>query len=242
MSVGLFLHPLGFERLDDMRSRTHALEEALEVRPLAEVEVDMLAPAEHGEQVAVGDGELLAHQEALRPYHTLQVVKAGLRLGAHVLLSVLRRILAEQRADPLVHFRVDEAQPFHQTVALHRARSWRELGRGIAVSDVLQHCDVLRQHLAVVERERRHVTLGIHLVEIQAVGGLLGAPIYLDQLELESRLAQGDARRQPTGSRQIVKLHLDLLTWAIQQPRIPAYPSREGHANVAYSDGKRVMP
>src|SRR3979411_3453418 len=99
MSVGLFLRPLGFERLDDMRSRTHALDEALELRPLAEVEADMLAPAEHGEQVAVGDGELLAHQESLRSQDTLQVVKAGRQVLARVLLGVLRRILAEKAAE-----------------------------------------------------------------------------------------------------------------------------------------------
>jgi len=67
MSVGLFLRPLGLERLEDVRPRTHALDEALQLWPLADVDVDMLAPTQHGEQVGVGDGELLAIRKLLDP-------------------------------------------------------------------------------------------------------------------------------------------------------------------------------
>src|SRR5438477_236999 len=59
--------------------------------------------------------------------------------------------------------------------------------------------------------ERWHVALGIHLVEVQAVGGLLGVPVHLDQLEFESGVAQSDVRGQRTGTRKIVELHVDLL-------------------------------
>jgi len=47
--------------------RTHALDEALELRPLADVEVDMLAPAEHGETGSRRDGELLAIRKVFDP-------------------------------------------------------------------------------------------------------------------------------------------------------------------------------
>src|SRR5204862_203676 len=45
----------------------------------------------------------------------------------------------------------------------------------------------------------------------EPVGGLLGVPVHLDQLEFESGVAQSDVRGQRTGTRKIVELHVDLL-------------------------------
>src|SRR2546430_8320770 len=89
---------LGRERLDDMRPRTYALDVAAQLRPLAEVDFDMAGPAEHGEQVGVGDGVLRAHQETLRSQGTLQVVEARRQVLSRVLLCSRPCILPEQRA------------------------------------------------------------------------------------------------------------------------------------------------
>src|SRR5947208_12279817 len=102
VSVALVLQPLGLARLDDVRPRTHALDVALQLRPLADVVVGIAAPAQHGEQVGVGDGELFAHQESLRSQGALQVVETGRQVVARILLGVLRRILTEQGREPLV--------------------------------------------------------------------------------------------------------------------------------------------
>src|SRR5207302_6719863 len=99
---------LGLERLDDVRPRTYALDVAPQLRPLAEVDFDMAGPAEHGEQVGVGDGVLRAHQETLRSQRTLQVVEARRQVLARVLLGSRRCILAKQRREALVHLRVED--------------------------------------------------------------------------------------------------------------------------------------
>src|SRR5271170_3976039 len=94
--------------------------------------------------------------------------------------------------------RADEAQPLDQAVTFHGAVGRREFGARVAIGDVLQYADVLGECLAAVERERRNVTLRVHLVEIESVGGLLGVPVDLDQLKLKARLPQRNVGGQRT--------------------------------------------
>src|SRR2546430_12947127 len=102
---------LGRERLDDMRPRTYALDVAAQLRPLAEVDFDMAGPAEHGEQVGVGDRVLRAHQETLRSQRTLQVVEERRPVLARGLLGSRRRLLAKQQRQALLHPRVYDSPP-----------------------------------------------------------------------------------------------------------------------------------
>src|SRR5437764_1355282 len=56
------------------------------------------------------------------------------------------------------------------------------------------------------------VHAALHLGEIEAVGGFPRVPIDLDELEFESCVAERDVRRQRTGTREIVQLHVHLLS------------------------------
>src|SRR5580700_6230236 len=53
------------QRLDHLGTRSDARHVLLERRPFAEVEVHELGPAENGEEIAVGDGEFVAHEMRL---------------------------------------------------------------------------------------------------------------------------------------------------------------------------------
>src|SRR2546423_4891294 len=91
-SPTLFAQALGLERLDDLRPRTHALDVAPQLRPLAEVDFDMAGPAEHGEQVGVGDGVPRAPQETLRSHRTPQGVEARDRKSTRTPVTVKNRM------------------------------------------------------------------------------------------------------------------------------------------------------
>ena len=95
--------------------------------------------------------------------------------------------------------------------SISSSRKWpnaplrRQLRR--LVGDQAEDGDVLGQHLAVVELQRRHIALGIDLVVVAAVLGPLGLEVDLDPVELEARLVQGDVVGEAAGAGGEIELH-----------------------------------
>jgi hypothetical protein len=94
-----------------------------------------------------------------------------------------------------------------QARALECAVRGRELRLGIQVGEVLHDRRAFADRAAVVEFEDWHVGLGLHGLEVAAVGELLRREIDLDEIELDAKLAQHDVRRQRTGSGRVVEFH-----------------------------------
>ena len=95
----------------------------------------------------------------------------------------------KERLVALVDLGRDERERLEQMRVAHRTGRRH---RRVLVGDPVQNRDVLGQHLAGIERQRRHVALGIDGRVILAGLGLLGLEIDLDVLERQPGLMQGD--------------------------------------------------
>src|SRR5215470_9683665 len=114
--------PLRLESLPHLRPRRDALDVRLEVRPLAEIDLQKPRPVRDREEIGVGDRELRAHEEGASVAEMLVDVREA------VVDEVRRELLVvgghgwvEQRTERLVELRGDEVEPLLQTVALDRA-------------------------------------------------------------------------------------------------------------------------
>lgn len=201
----------GLHRLDHRRAAHHAAGVSADVRPGRQVELGVLAPAEHGGEVAVGHREGVTEQILLAGQLLVEVAKA---LADHLdgcFLGVVAGRRVEQRTEVLVQLGGDEIQHLHQAVALERAGGRGQSAARLLVGDVLQHHADLGQHLAVVELQRRHVAFGIDGGEVGARFGFLGHQVDLFQVEFQAGFAQGDVRGHGTGAGGVIQLHGTLL-------------------------------
>src|SRR6185437_14882081 len=73
----LFEQPLGLQCLDDVGTGADTLMETLQLRPAAEVNGHVRAPAEYDVQVGIRDREVLAHEEGARAHGLLEVVETA---------------------------------------------------------------------------------------------------------------------------------------------------------------------
>jgi hypothetical protein len=94
-------------RLGHGRQRLHAVEVRLDDGVLGDVHADVGAPAEHDVQVAVGDGELVTHQEFLAVQHVLGDVLELLVKLVNLGLLVLRAELTKEGSEVGMHLRSD---------------------------------------------------------------------------------------------------------------------------------------
>jgi hypothetical protein len=86
---------------------------------LREVEVQRLAPAEHGEGIGISHRKAVAEQIGLLRQLFVEPGEALFQPVDDRLLAVVRHRLVEQPADALVQFGGDEIQRLHGAVALH---------------------------------------------------------------------------------------------------------------------------
>src|SRR5690606_20709944 len=93
------------------RTRRHAGLKGAQVGPLRQVDADELHPAQHGEQIAVGDAEVLAQQVGLAIDLLVYIAEAALEVGAGDLLPLLARGRVEEGAAGLVQLGADEVEP-----------------------------------------------------------------------------------------------------------------------------------
>src|SRR5262249_60843998 len=89
------------------------------------------------------------------------------------------------------------------------SRGGEEFGNRDSVRGVAQPRHALSQHLAVIEPQRGHVTLGVDGNELHSVN-TFGAFVDFCQLELNARLPKCYVRGQRAGARHNVQLHLAL--------------------------------
>jgi cell division protein FtsI/penicillin-binding protein 2 len=178
--------------IGDYWARGDAVHERLEVRVGREVDLVEVGPVHDREQVGVGRREALAGQ--IRPAREMpvEIGEAVGELRLCGLLGGLRRVGLPERAEALVDLRRDEGKPFLKAVALHRAVRRGKAGLRRLVREILHEGRDLGQHLAVVEAQRRDVTLGIHLGEALAALGLARGEVELVEVDLEPGLAGHD--------------------------------------------------
>src|SRR5262245_51153624 len=128
------------------------------------------------------------------------------------LLSHLgQRLRVEQRCVRLVDLGVDVAEHLLQSITLERAVRRREAGSRFLIREVLHDRRSLRQHLAVVELQRGHVTLRVDREIVLAARGLLRGDVDLLEVELDAGFVRDDVRRQRAGAGSVVELHALLL-------------------------------
>src|SRR6516225_5800950 len=84
------------------RPRLDAVEIGGDVFPLAEIDADARRPAQHCEQMGVGDGELVAHQVLFAGELLVDPIEALPEQVAQCRLEVVRRGRTEQRREGLV--------------------------------------------------------------------------------------------------------------------------------------------
>src|SRR5690606_23801250 len=177
--------------------------------PLADVHAEVGQPAQDHELVDVGDAVALAMQPGAAFPLLLQAFQAATGARRHELAARLVQGGVVEQAQALVQLGADEGQGRLQAVALEVVAGRSQAGLGLGVGDVLQDGDVLGQHPAVVQLQRRHVAEGIDAQVVLAVLGL-AVTADPDQVEGQAGFAKGDVRRQRTGARQVVQLHVAL--------------------------------
>lgn len=117
--------------LHDEGQLTHAVEVRLNHRVGGDVDAHPLAPAQHDVQVAVGDGELVAHEEVVAIEH---VVGDVLELLAE-LLDLGRLVLcgdwAEERTEVGVHLACNVVEGDLGQIAITGAIGSRDFARSL---------------------------------------------------------------------------------------------------------------
>jgi hypothetical protein len=106
-----------------------------------------------------------------------------------------------------VHFARDVVQPLLHAISLERAVLRREIALRLLIGEVLHDGHAFGEHLAVVELERRHGTLGIDGEVVRAILELLGLGIGALELDGQTGLEGGDVRGERTGARGEIQLH-----------------------------------
>lgn len=200
--------PFRLHRRLHCRPRGCALLERDQVRVGAEVEVDELHPAQHGEQIAVGDAEVFAEQVGLVGEVGVHVAEAAFQveLGGGFPVVLAQRV--EEGGGRLVEFGTDEVEPALQAVALDAAVGGRELLFRGEVGDVLDDGRAFGEDFAGVEDQRRHVAAGIDFEVVGAAAGDLGGEVDGFGLVLEACFFEGDVRGQGTGAGFEIELHV----------------------------------
>jgi len=115
------------------------------------------------------------------------------------------------------------AQPFHQLVALEAAEGRRQAAGGRLVGHVLQDHLVFGKQAAVVQLQRRHITLGTERAEILATARLLGAQADALGGERQAGGQQGDMWGKRTGAGTEIELHDSPDKWTANQADSKAY-------------------
>ena len=92
---------LGLHRLLHLGARSHAIDIGFDVRPFGQVDLNARGPAQHREQIGVGDGELVARQILLAGELLVEPVETLAEVLLGDLLKVVRRGLPEKRSEVL---------------------------------------------------------------------------------------------------------------------------------------------
>ena len=111
------------QRFLHLRARGDAGLVGQQVRHIREIELHPVGrPGQHGEQVAVGDGELLAHQVVAPRQPAFEIFELGHHPVLEEGLGVVGEHRGEHRAEVLVQLGRDVVEPFQQLVALAASR------------------------------------------------------------------------------------------------------------------------
>ena len=162
---------------------------------MADVDANPLAPVENGVEIPVRHRELRAQEILVAIKVAGEIGEAAGQRGTRSGLRFLGRCRVEQRAEALVHFGVDERQPFLQAIALERSGCRCKTEFGLEIGDVLDDRWPFAQAFAVVEFEHRDVAFGIDGKIVAAIRReFVVLQVNLDQLEIYAGLAQGDMR------------------------------------------------
>jgi hypothetical protein len=103
------------------------------MRKFAQIDVQMLMPAQNREQIGVGDREVIADQELPLGERVVDVAQAHLeRLQRHG-ARVCGSLGIEQRADGLVQLGADVGQPLAHAVVIQRAEAMQSAAGWAAV-------------------------------------------------------------------------------------------------------------
>jgi len=91
------------------------------MREFRQIDLDARRPAQHREQIGVGDGERVAHQVLLAGELLVEPVETLAEIFLGDLLVFVGRRRPEDRAVGFVQLRSDEVEPFLHPHALHAA-------------------------------------------------------------------------------------------------------------------------
>src|ERR1700733_6412489 len=117
----------GFHCFDDFGALRNSGFVVGENRPLAQVNLDVPGPVQHGEQIRIRDREGVAEQKWLRAEEARQPVEFLGKSSPEGFLHLRRACRIEQRRERLVDFGSDVVQYFHQLVALEGSPPRRPL-------------------------------------------------------------------------------------------------------------------
>ena len=106
-----------------------------------------------------------------------------------------------------MHFGRNEVEPFHQSITGHRAGGRCKTRGGFLVRQILPDDADFGEHRAVVQLQRRHVTLGIDRPEIRTRCGFFVRDVDFFEFEGMPGFQQHDMRRQRTGAGRVIQFH-----------------------------------
>ncbi len=154
-----------------------------------------VGPAQHGEQITVGDRELAAHQVVFPGKRAVDVGELARDAVLEKLLHIVGNGRVEQRAEVLVQLGADEVEPLLSAVTLDRPGGRHQVLAGDLVRDHLHDHGSLGQDVAIVHANSGDLPLGIEGHVVAAVFRFLGFQVDFDQIERDSSLFQGDMGR-----------------------------------------------
>ena len=191
----------------DAVARAAALVIGGDVRIGRQVDLRRFGPVQDRRGIAVGGGELVAHQVILAFKLGVHVAQARTQPLAGDFPVIVRDARQEDRRQVLVQLGADEAQPVHQLVPLRRAGGRDQAFFGMLVGEVLDDHAALAEPGAVLHFHVRHVAFRVVGPEVGPVAELLFHQIDGDQFGFDAELAHRDMGGERAGALGVIQFH-----------------------------------
>ncbi len=125
------------------------------------IQFHAIAPAQHGEQIAIGDSKAMAGQPLFIFQRRINILQFLLEQRPRDRLIVFRGIRAEQRVKPLCSLGGHVIQPLQGLVAGNGAHWRQQMAVRHLIGDVLHNSHALSEQDVIIQQQRRHLTFGL---------------------------------------------------------------------------------
>ncbi len=156
------------------------------------IQFNRIAPAQHREQITIGDGEAMAGQPLFIRQRGIDVLQFLLEQRAGNGLIVFRGVRAEQRRKAFMQFGSHVVQPFQGLVTGNGAHGRQQMAVRHLIGDVLHNSHALGEQDVIIQQQRRHLTFRVDQQIIFPVFQLFPCQIHALQSEIQAAFAQGD--------------------------------------------------